>query len=111
MVLPPSTLCAEIVENVAKLSATYGDIYSFWLANRLVVFISDADYIETIMNAPQCVEKGASYKFLADLTGDGLITLKGTNTRQCVMRIVPLLMIRIRVHLAQTKSGVDDASC
>lgn len=71
---------AEIVENVTNMVAEYGDLIKFWLGNKLIVFTNNADYIEQILNAPQSIEKGASYEFMMELTGYGLITMKGSSS-------------------------------
>lgn len=54
----------------------YGSLFKFWLGNKLIVYTSDAKHMETILNSPQCVEKGGLYKFFVDLIGNGLISLK-----------------------------------
>lgn len=51
----------------------------FWLGTHLFVYTDYPNVIEQILNSPDCLDKGQSYRFLNNVVGSGLITLPGTN--------------------------------
>lgn len=59
-----------------EFSETYGGPGKFWLANRLFVYINDPAHCEIILNNSDSMDKGASYDFVSEVIGQGLITLK-----------------------------------
>lgn len=43
----------------------------------MVILIDDVEQIETILNHPDCLDKGDSYRFISKFLGRGLVTLGG----------------------------------
>lgn len=69
------------MSNVAYI-ATYGTTVKFWLGQKLFVYVDKPEDIETILNSQICLDKGASYKFIENIVGMGLITLRGQGWKQ-----------------------------
>lgn len=51
----------------------------FWLGTHLFIYTDYPNVMEQILNSPNCLDKGQSYRFLAAVLGDSLITLPGIN--------------------------------
>lgn len=67
---------------MASFGKTYGNLSKLWLGNRLFVYVDDPWFAESILNSPICINKGDSYKYIYEFTGDGLVTSKGENWRR-----------------------------
>lgn len=61
---------------INDVSEKYGGPSKFWLGNRLLVYIDDPNHFEIILNSPTSLNKGASYDFIVESIGHGLITSK-----------------------------------
>lgn len=59
-----------------EMGEVYGGPAKFWLANRLFVYINDPAHCDIILNNTDSMDKGASYDFVSEVIGQGLITLK-----------------------------------
>lgn len=61
------------------MSTKYGSPVRLWLGPEMIVFISDAENIETILKSKDCLNKPESfYKIIRDaMQLDGFFTLKG----------------------------------
>lgn len=77
MIYIPLLIISEIIPNLNYIQATYGSSAKIWLGQKLFVFVDRPEDIETILTSPVCLDKGASYKFIQNFLGLGLITLRG----------------------------------
>lgn len=59
------------------LHDTYEKPVKFWLGQRLFLYVDSPEDIETILTSQICLDKGASYKFIQNFLGMGLVTLRG----------------------------------
>lgn len=66
----------EILGVINDFHKAHGGPGKFWLGHRLFVYIDDPKHFEIILNAPNSLNKGASYDFIVESIGYGLITLK-----------------------------------
>lgn len=57
----------------------YGDRWDhptrIWLGVNLYVLTADPDHVQMILNAPECLNRDETYKFVQPLMGNGLVTL------------------------------------
>lgn len=59
----------------------YGGKYAcptrIWLGPHFYMLVTDPDQVQTVLNAPQCLNRDMVYKFIQPLMGRGLVTLPG----------------------------------
>nr|CAH7734656.1 unnamed protein product [Callosobruchus chinensis] len=65
-----------------KLVDDYKNIFKFWLGYKLVYILKHPKYIEKVISNPKALDKDYFYEQLAQLTGDGLVTLGGAKWRR-----------------------------
>lgn len=57
----------------------YGDRYDHptrvWIGPTLYLLTADPEEVQAILNAPQCLNRDKTYKYVRPLMGDGLVTL------------------------------------
>lgn len=73
------TMCvfvAEVVSNMQAHADRYGNLSQLWIGPRLFVFIDNPADVELILNSPDCIDKGRSYRFIDTIVGKGLISMK-----------------------------------
>lgn len=63
-----------ILEEINAHGKQCGNCSKFWMGNRLFVYINDPNHFEIILNSPTSLNKGASYDFIVESIGHGLIT-------------------------------------
>lgn len=54
----------------------YGNLSQIWIGPRMFVFVDNPAHVEVILNAPECIDKGRSYRFLETIVGNGLISMQ-----------------------------------
>nr|CAI5869330.1 unnamed protein product [Callosobruchus analis] len=69
---------------VMTLIDRYSDvpICKFWLGIKLLYILNHPKYIEKVISNPKALDKDFFYEQLAQLTGDGLVTLGGSKWRR-----------------------------
>lgn len=86
-------LLPEVVENMQKHGQEFGNMSKIWMGNHLFVYVDDPSHIEAILNSPICINKGASYRFIQNFVGMGLITMRGRILQQMCLIYLPILHI------------------
>lgn len=102
---------AEVVQTMQDHGKRWGNLSKLWLGNRLFVYVDNPEHAEIILNAPSCINKGDSYKYIQEFVGIGLVTAKGDIWRRhrkllnpsfsynIVNKFVPIFNKHIRVLL------------
>lgn len=80
-------LCfAEVVDNMQAHAIRYGNLSQIWVGPRLFVFVDNPAHVEIILNSPECIDKGRSYRFLETVLGSGLISMQSEFTPSALQR-------------------------
>lgn len=53
------------------------DMIHFWLGEKIVLFVSHPESVETVLNSTSMIDKPERYGVLGEFLGRGLITLNG----------------------------------
>ncbi|KAL3271099.1 hypothetical protein HHI36_021595 [Cryptolaemus montrouzieri] len=57
-----------------KYCVDYPNVMKYWLGPKLMIAVTKPEYLQIIMNHPDCLEKDSSYRFLKKYVGNGLIS-------------------------------------
>ncbi|GAB0095727.1 Cytochrome P450 [Sergentomyia squamirostris] len=57
------------------INAYPGPIRRYWFATKLFILISKPNDIQTVLNAPECLNRAYVYKYMDSITGNGLLSL------------------------------------
>lgn len=55
----------------------YGNVIRGWLGSKLVIFLTDADDVEVILNSQVHIDKASEYRFFKPWLGEGLLISSG----------------------------------
>ncbi|KAK9882245.1 hypothetical protein WA026_019761 [Henosepilachna vigintioctopunctata] len=64
----------DIFATLMNLFQMYPGITKFWLGNKLVIPISQPEYLEIVLNHPDCLEKNFMYNYTKFFLGNGLFS-------------------------------------
>lgn len=57
----------------------YGDLYNhptrIWVGLDLYILTANPEEVQAILNAPECINRDSTYKYVMPLMGNGLVTL------------------------------------
>ncbi|CAO1368310.1 unnamed protein product [Diamesa serratosioi] len=67
----------EFVEIINKYIKDYGGCFRLWLANKLIIFVTDPKDIEAILTNTKLITKSDEYDFMKPWLGTGLLTSTG----------------------------------
>ncbi|CAO1297746.1 unnamed protein product [Diamesa tonsa] len=67
----------EFVKIFDKYFETYGGCFRLWLANKLLIFITDPKDVEAVLTNIKLITKSDEYEFLKPWLGTGLLTSTG----------------------------------
>lgn len=60
-----------------KYGEQYGNVVRGWLGSKLIVFLTDADDVEVILNSHVHIDKASEYRFFKPWLGEGLLISSG----------------------------------
>lgn len=60
----------------------YGTVVRGWLGTKLIIFLSDPDDVEVILNSHIHIDKASEYRFFKPWLGEGLLISSGTLSRK-----------------------------
>lgn len=63
------TKMSEMITVGKDMRQKYGTLYTAWMGPELILITTAPDVVETILNAPGCLEKGFMYRFFESYTG------------------------------------------
>lgn len=73
---PLFNIYAEVVDKMQNFFNRHGNLSQVWMGTQLYVLVNDPIDVEMILNSPSCLDKGASYYFINQFFGRGLVTLE-----------------------------------
>lgn len=73
-------LFADLIEDLFLLQKKYGGFFRIWLGSKLLYFVCKPEHCEKILKHPKAMAKDYMYKFINNVTGEGLMTAKGLFT-------------------------------
>ncbi|CAG9091028.1 unnamed protein product [Plutella xylostella] len=92
-------LLGKSPDQLVKLGLEYADIYGTvirgWIGSKLVIFLTDADDVEPILNSQVHIDKATEYRFFKPWLGEGLLISSGEKWRSHRKMIAPTFHINI----------------
>ena len=70
-------LCLEIVEKGLEISKDFGPVVRAWLGHKLLIFLTEPDDVEIILNSQVHLDKSTEYRFFKPWLGEGLLISSG----------------------------------
>lgn len=67
----------ELVKLALEYAEIYGHVVRGWIGSKLIIFLTDADDVEVILNSQVHIEKAAEYRFFKPWLGEGLLISSG----------------------------------
>lgn len=64
---------------LTRLIAKYGTL-RLWFGPLFVVFVSNPEDVQVVLNSPECIERHTAYRFTRSIVGDCLINKRGECT-------------------------------
>lgn len=68
----------EIVNVALDYAEQFGSVIRVWLGTKLVIFLTDPDDVEVILNSNVHIDKSTEYRFFKPWLGEGLLISTGT---------------------------------
>ncbi|XP_050434186.1 cytochrome P450 4C1-like isoform X1 [Adelges cooleyi] len=80
----------KLLENMKRLCKMYEhSLFKFWLFNKLIVCLSNADDIEVVMNSSNCFQKDFPYLLAEDVfSGTGVLTTNNVHDHKKNRKII-----------------------
>ncbi|XP_059619192.1 probable cytochrome P450 313b1 [Phlebotomus argentipes] len=69
------TSCEEFMRNLPVVAGKFASPFRFWVGTKPYVIVSQPEDMRTVLNAPECLERGSVYQFIPPVLGDGVITM------------------------------------
>lgn len=77
-----------LLELLNSVVASYPrPLMRYWLGPKLYVLIRKPEDMQTVLNAPECLNRDDVYKYVTNLAGNGLVALPGNYRDQCIKNI------------------------
>ncbi|XP_041972877.1 cytochrome P450 4g15-like [Aricia agestis] len=73
----------------------YGSVIRGWLGSKLIIFLSEPDDVEVILNSQVHIDKSTEYRFFKPWLGEGLLISSGEKWRSHRKMIAPTFHINI----------------
>ncbi|XP_052758279.1 uncharacterized protein LOC113519550 [Galleria mellonella] len=86
---------SDIMQIALKLSKKYISIGRIWIGSKLIIFLSEPDDVEVILNSHVHIDKSAEYRFFKPWLGEGLLISSGEKWRSHRKMIAPTFHINI----------------
>ncbi|KAG6450738.1 cytochrome P450 4g15 [Manduca sexta] len=85
----------ELVDLGLNYAKQFGNVVRVWLGSKLIVFLTDADDVEVILNSHVHIDKSTEYRFFKPWLGEGLLISSGEKWRSHRKMIAPTFHINI----------------
>ncbi|XP_063379811.1 cytochrome P450 4g15-like isoform X1 [Cydia fagiglandana] len=85
----------DLVNIGLQYGEKYGSVIRGWLGSKLIIFLTDADDIEVILNSHVHIDKASEYRFFKPWLGEGLLISSGEKWRSHRKMIAPTFHINI----------------
>ncbi|XP_049696776.2 cytochrome P450 4g15 [Helicoverpa armigera] len=86
---------SELVQLGLEYGEKFGNVVRVWLGNNLIVFLTDPNDVEVILNSQIHIDKAYEYKFFKPWLGEGLLISTGDKWRSHRKMIAPTFHINI----------------
>ncbi|XP_059061878.1 uncharacterized protein LOC131854754 [Achroia grisella] len=86
---------SELMQFALKLSKKYISVSRVWVGSKLVIFLSEPDDVEVILNSHIHIDKSSEYRFFEPWLGEGLLISSGEKWRSHRKMIAPTFHINI----------------
>ncbi|XP_075972261.1 cytochrome P450 4g15-like [Anticarsia gemmatalis] len=85
----------ELVKLGLEYGEKFGNVVRIWLGSNLIVFLTDPNDVEVILNSQVHIDKAHEYKFFKPWLGEGLLISSGDKWRSHRKMIAPTFHINI----------------
>ncbi|XP_026491077.2 cytochrome P450 4g15-like [Vanessa tameamea] len=85
----------ELIIMALEYAEQYGTVVRGWLGTKLLIFLSDPDDVEVILNSQVHIDKASEYRFFKPWLGEGLLISSGEKWRSHRKMIAPTFHINI----------------
>ncbi|XP_063530383.1 cytochrome P450 4g15-like [Cydia strobilella] len=85
----------DLVNLGLQYGEKYGSVIRGWLGSKLIIFLTDADDVEVILNSHVHIDKASEYRFFKPWLGEGLLISSGEKWRSHRKMIAPTFHINI----------------
>lgn len=85
----------ELITMALEYADRYGTVVRGWLGTKLIIFLSDPDDVEVILNSHIHIDKASEYRFFKPWLGEGLLISSGEKWRSHRKMIAPTFHINI----------------
>ncbi|XP_039745735.1 cytochrome P450 4g15-like [Pararge aegeria] len=85
----------QLVRVAVEYSNYYGNVVRAWLGSKLLIFLTDPNDVEVILNSQVHIDKATEYKFFEPWLGEGLLISSGEKWRSHRKMIAPTFHINI----------------
>ncbi|KAJ8725140.1 hypothetical protein PYW07_016098 [Mythimna separata] len=86
---------SELVQLALEYGEKFGNVVKVWLGSNLIVFLTDPNDVEVILNSNVHIDKAYEYKFFKPWLGEGLLISTGDKWRSHRKMIAPTFHINI----------------
>ncbi|KAJ2950504.1 hypothetical protein O0L34_g8748 [Tuta absoluta] len=86
---------SELMHWALDFSKQFGNVIRIWLGSKLIIFLTDADDAEIILNSHIHIDKSPEYRFFEPWLGEGLLISSGEKWRSHRKMIAPTFHINI----------------
>ncbi|CAK1551938.1 unnamed protein product [Leptosia nina] len=92
----------ELVRYALGYAEMYGSVVRGWLGSKLLIFLTDPDDVEVILNSQVHIDKASEYRFFEPWLGEGLLISSGEKWRSHRKMIAPTFHINILKSFVDT---------
>ncbi|CAH2092169.1 unnamed protein product [Euphydryas editha] len=85
----------ELVTLALEYAEKYGTVVRGWLGTKLLIFLTDPNDVEVILNSHVHIDKASEYRFFKPWLGEGLLISSGEKWRSHRKMIAPTFHINI----------------
>ncbi|KAH9641904.1 hypothetical protein HF086_011654 [Spodoptera exigua] len=86
---------SELVKLALEYGERFGNVVRVWMGSNLIVFLTDPNDVEIILNSQVHIDKATEYKFFKPWLGEGLLISTGEKWRSHRKMIAPTFHINI----------------
>nr|ULR85500.1 cytochrome P450 [Spodoptera frugiperda] len=86
---------SELVKFALEYGEKFGNVVRVWMGSNLIVFLTDPNDVEIILNSQVHIDKSTEYKFFKPWLGEGLLISTGDKWRAHRKMIAPTFHINI----------------
>lgn len=70
----------DLIKVALEYSNHYGNVVRAWIGSKLLIFLTDPNDVEIILNSQVHIDKATEYKFFKPWLGEGLLISTGKFT-------------------------------